>query len=387
MTNKLLIISSYNISSWITKGEIIERYYNPGNIFKEIHLLLLNNDQPNIKLAQGLFGNAKVYVYNLPEPSGFVKKSLGWQPILMQFWAKKAVKIAETIQPSIVRCQGINLDTYVGTVIKRELSIPFITSLHGNPDVDYYRGRLAKNWKERMLGSLMGRLEKYCLKYIDHIVAVYTPIIPYLKKNKFKNYSVIHNVVAINALCKKNNNLEKQNVKLLCVGRQTHLQKNPENIIRAIADMENTTLTLIGDGELHEPLQELAKKLGCQDRVKFYRQMMNSKILKLMTESDLYVYHSINYEISKGCIEAALIGLPVILNNRFKNPAQELLDAGFLLVEDTPEAYAAAISELILNKKKREGIAKSAHSYALQNWSPEITEKKLVDLYKRYLPQ
>jgi len=368
MTKKLLIISSYNISSWITKGEIIERYYNPGNIFEEIHLLLLNNDQPNIELAQALFGNAKVYVYNLPEPLGFVKKSLGWQPILMQLWANKAVKIAKTIQPSIIRCQGIYLDTYIGAVIKRKFSIPFITSLHGNPDVDYYRGRLAKNWKERILGFLMGRLEKYCLKYIDHIIAVYTPIIPYLEKNKFKNYSVIHNVVGINASYKKNNSIQKSAVKLLCVGRQTSLQKNPENIIRAVAAIKNTTLILIGNGEIHETLKDLAHTLGCKDRIIFHKHMINSEILNLMNESDIYVYHSINYEISKGCIEAALVGLPVILNNRFGQPAQELVDAGFLLVDDTPEAYATAILDLISDDKKREAIAKNSHLHALQYW-------------------
>ena len=65
-----------------------------------------------------------------------------------------------------------------------------------------------------------------------------------------------------------------------------------------------------------------------------------------MYNSDIYIYHSINYEIIKSCIEASILGIPVIVNNRNENPAKELVEAGFILVEDSPEGYMKGIKEL-----------------------------------------
>ena len=45
----------------------------------------------------------------------------------------------------------------------RKLNIPFVLSLHGNPDIDYLRGRLAKSLKGWLSGQLIKQLESYCL--------------------------------------------------------------------------------------------------------------------------------------------------------------------------------------------------------------------------------
>ena len=34
---------------------------------------------------------------------------------------------------------------------------------------------------------------------VSHVIAVYSPIVPYLEKHKVKNYSLIYNVVALEA--------------------------------------------------------------------------------------------------------------------------------------------------------------------------------------------
>ena len=115
----------------------------------------------------------------------------------------------------------------LATEIKRKLNIPFVLSLHGNPDIDYLRGRLAKSLKGWLSGQLIKQLESYCLKHVSHvIVLVYSPIVPYLEKHKVKNYSLIYNVVALEA--KKKNTIQhfkKKKLNLLCVGRQTFYKK------------------------------------------------------------------------------------------------------------------------------------------------------------------
>ena len=385
MKKKLLVILSDYISSWIHKGEVGVRYYNPGNYFDEVHFLFTNDDKVDPLLLRPMVGDAQIYVHNYPEPTGFFRKTLGWHPYLMRTWAKGALKLIQEISPNIVRCHGLFLNTFLAAELKKNTNIPVITSLHGNPDVDYLRGRLANNFKEKIIGKCQERLEKYCLKNMDHVIAVYSPIVPYLIKHKVKSYSVVHNVVAHNAVAKQNYDIDPTKVKLLCVGRQTISQKDPKNIIRAVAQTKSYHLTLVGDGDLHAGLNELAVQLDCADRIKFIRNLDNKSILELMRASDIYIYHSINYEISKGCIEAALIGLPIILNDRFGEPAEELVDAGFILVEDTPEAYSLALNNLVYDDELRKYTAKNSKAYALAHWAPEVTESKVVDIYKEYM--
>lgn len=385
MTKKLLIISSENISSWISKGENAPRYFNPGNFFEEVHILLINNDHPDLSLVQPLVGEAKLFIYNHPEPDNFFKKTLGWQPILMKKWANLAVEMVIKIHPTLVRCYGLHINALLALQIKQKLKIPFITSLHGNPDIDYLRGRLGLTLKDKIIGKCQEQLEMHCLKYVDHVIAVYSPIEPYLQKHRVKSYSIIHNVVGHGAEIKQNYNIDPNYINLICVGRQTILQKDPTNIIKAISQIPNTYLTLVGDGDLHNGLIELSITLGCKNRIKFIKSIENKKLFTLMKNSDFYIYNSINFEISKSCIEAALIGLPVILNNRFGKPAQELVDAGFYLVEDSPAAYKECIEKLVNDQEYRVNLAKNSHQYSLKNWAPNITEQKIVDLYSRFV--
>lgn len=383
MNKRLLIISSDYISAWVKKGEVVPRYYNPGNLFDEVHIMMTNDDKPALKLVQPMVGDAKLFFYNYPEPDGFFKRTFGWHPFLMKMWSDGAIELAKIINPHLVRCYGLHLNTFLGVMMKKTLGVACITSLHGNPDVDYLRGRLAKAWKDKIIGLLQERLEKFCLKRLDHVIAVYTPIESYLKKHSVKNYSIIHNVVGMGAIEKQHYGIQGP-LKLLCVGRQTYLQKDPTSIIKAISSIEGVQLTLIGDGDLHDSLKQLVDQLGCQHRVTFIRSLENSKILEIMQQADIYVYHSINYEISKTCIEAALVGLPIIANDRNNNPAEELCSAGFYLVNDTAEAYKEAILYLSHDHKKRKKLAQSSHAYAKKHWAPEITELKLMNLHKQY---
>ena len=385
MTKKLLVIVSEKISSWIEKGEVAPRYYNPGNLFDEVHIMMTHDDKPDPLLVQPMVGTARLFLHNHPEPENFFKKTLGWQPFLMKQWANEAVNVVKKIKPDLVRCHGLHLNTFLGAKIKQALKIPFLTSLHGNPDIDYLRGRLAKDLKDKIVGKCQEKLEKFCLRFLDHVIAVYSPIEPYLKKNKVKSYSVIHNVVGLGLSKKQDYSINPEKINLLCVGRQTYLQKDPANIIRAISFLKSAHLTLVGDGDLHDGLVNLARDLGCDHRVTFIRTMNNKDLILLMKDVDIYIYHSINYEISKSCIEAALVGLPIILNNRFDEPAQELKDAGFCLVKDSPETYTEGLEKIISDGDFRKKLASYSNEYALQNWAPEITEKKLVGLYKKYL--
>ena len=138
--SKIMVIIPDVLSSIINKGEVTERYYNPGNYFSEVHIVLTNNDCPNINEVQKMAGNAKLFIYNLPDAKIMFFLSLGWRPLLLKWWLNKAIELAKQIQPDIIRCHAAQLNSFAAAKIKKELGIPYVVSLHINPDEDV-RGR------------------------------------------------------------------------------------------------------------------------------------------------------------------------------------------------------------------------------------------------------
>ena len=70
MNGRLMVIVPDRVSDFLEKGEVVDRYYNPGNLFEEVHLVLVNDDRPDPAFLQRLAGTARVYVHNLPGGQG-----------------------------------------------------------------------------------------------------------------------------------------------------------------------------------------------------------------------------------------------------------------------------------------------------------------------------
>jgi len=380
-----MVILIDRLSVIASKGELTPRYYNPGDVFDEVHFLLLNDDRPNAPALQPATGRAKIFVHNLPAGPLLFMATLAWTPFLLRLWTRRVVNLAKTIRPHLIRSYGNWLNGFAGAEIKRQMNIPFIISLHGNPDVDYYRGRRAKTMRHHIYGWACERIEKIALSFADFVIAVYSPIVPYLEKHRVAGFAVIQNAISRDCAPKENYGLDRNNVKLLCVGRQDIMEKDPSAILEAMSELPHTSLTIIGRGSLHDILKQKAQNLGVNDRVTFIPAMPNQDILNLMRTSDIYVYSSDNYEISKTTIEAALTGLPIILNDRNGDPAKELRNGNFMLVENTKEGFRRAIAHLIDNDEERERRGREGRNYALKELNPVVSETRVADIYKKYL--
>ena len=95
---------------------------------------------PDMGMVQKTVGRAQPFVYNLPATKALFVRTLGWCPWLLHGWAQKAVQLAREIQPQLIRCHGPFLNAFVAYRIKQELGIPYLVSMHINPDEDI-RGR------------------------------------------------------------------------------------------------------------------------------------------------------------------------------------------------------------------------------------------------------
>ena len=383
---RLFVIIPDRLSLLVSKGEVTPRYYNPGNLFREVHIILTNDDRPDPAGVQRMVGDAKLAIHNLPATTGTFARSLGWRPSLLRGWAGPAVQLANELAPQLIRCHGNNLNAYAALQIKRALGIPYVISLHGNPDVDYNRGRLARTWQRKLAGVAIEAVEIAAIRNADFVVPVYSPIVPYLQKHGVSRYEVIYNAVDCVRPAKTDYSIGDR-IKAICVGRQESLQKDPSPIIEAIAGLPSIDLTVIGDGDLHEGLHALAQRAGMADRVRFIRRMPNTQVLDEMAASDIYVYCSENWEISKTCIEASLLGLPIVLNRRRGELADELVGDHVLAVEPSANGYREALERLISDGAMRERLGRNAARVAQAHWHPDVMESRYVDIYRRLFRQ
>jgi glycosyltransferase involved in cell wall biosynthesis len=378
---RLFVIVPDRLSALVSKGEVTQRYYNPGNLFREVHLFMTNDDRPDPAGVQPMVGDARLAIHNLPADTGTFVRSLGWRPALLRQWAAPAVQFAETQRPDLIRCHGNNLNAFAALEIKRALGVPYAISLHGNPDVDYNRGRLGRTWQRKLAGIAIESVEIAAVKNADVVLPVYSPIVGYLKKHAVEHYEVVYNVVDCSHAIKTSYGIGDR-VKAICVGRQESLQKDPSPIIEAVAQVPRIDLTLIGDGDLHDGLRALAERLGVSGRVRFIRRMPNAQVLNEISAADIYVYCSDNWEISKTCIEASLMGLPIVLNKRRGGLADELIGDHVLAVEQSAQSYRECLERLVADESARAHLGRQAAGIAHQRWHPAIMEARYVDIYR-----
>lgn len=375
---RLLVVIPDRITDILVKGEYPPRYYNPGNGFDDVHLLLMNDDRPDPARVQAIVGDAKVTVHNFA-PASFDET---WFRVpRLREWARDAVGIARSIAPDLIRAYGHYTSTFAAAEMKRALGVPLVVSLHGNPDVDYYRGRLATTWRQRFEGWLSRPYEVASLRAADMVLPVYSPIVPYLRSIGVTRYEVVYNVVGL-GLAPRQDYPDKPHWRALCVGRQTRDQKNPAPIIEALQGLPNVSLDLVGDGPLHDGLKSLASRCGVGDRVTFHPAMENAAVLDLMRQADLFVYQSDNYEISKGTMEASLAGLPVVLNHRRGGLADEISEGPYCIVSNDAAGYREGIRRIVTDGAKRADLGRRTAAYAHERWHPAAMEARVVAISK-----
>ena len=62
--NRLLVCVPDRITDILVKGEYQPNYYNPGEFFDEVHILMTNDDRPDLQALQRTVGRARLFTHN-----------------------------------------------------------------------------------------------------------------------------------------------------------------------------------------------------------------------------------------------------------------------------------------------------------------------------------
>jgi glycosyltransferase involved in cell wall biosynthesis len=151
-------------------------------------------------------------------------------------------------------------------------------------------------------------------------------------------------------------------------------RKGVEQLVRAMKDVEDKTLRVVGDGEQKEELEELTKELGIEDRVIFEGYVDHNDLPRYYERAGWFIHPGKWPEpFGRTILEAMQMKAAVIATNR-GGPKDVLPEDQ--LVEDVSEIKDK------LENLDREKVIKEQDN-RLEKYSPEKVVSEFLKVYKK----
>ena len=178
--------------------------------------------------------------------------------------------------------------------------------------------------------------------------------------------------------------LADEDIVIGCVGRLVAL-KNHQLMIRMLAQLTPThprlKLVIVGYGELHEQLLDLARQHGVHERVLITGR--RSDVSDLLAGFDIFALPSLTEGVSIALLEACASGLAVIASRVGGNP--DIVTHGqtglLVPVDDLPETLAA-VQALISDQPLRQRMGATAQQWVQEHASSQALVRAYDGFYR-----
>lgn len=374
----LLILLAEPISGWVSKGEIIPNYLNPGDVFEKIAIFTLTDEVIEDSVMNLLVGGAAYSIKSFPAGKSLFFRTFGWRPFLLKRWINPMLDSARVINPDLIRCYSAHLNIEIGRRLKNYLNIPLVVSLHSLPEESLFvHPRFLKN---AIANMALRQIRKLGLRSADVILPVYSSIVPYLERINLSNFKIAYNMTNPTKINAKQSYKVSSPLNVIWTGREID-GKDPTNIVKAILAIEGFHLTLIGDGEKHSRIRDLITNHHDFSKFTLIKSMDNGQLCRMLSECDIFVANCNLPGIPKTVIEAMLTGAPILINRNTKYFVAEINNENSYQVEDSVAGYLSGFRHLSSDYNLRERTGNSGREYAEQHFSPRETENVFADTY------
>lgn len=141
---------------------------------------------------------------------------------------------------------------------------------------------------------------------------------------------------------------------VVALGRLAH-QKNYEVLIRAARQLQDVRISIVGGGPEEGRLRSLIDACGVADRVTLHGSMSREKALTMLALADVFVQMSRFEGHSLALIEAAKLGIPLVVSNipvQVEGISDEQGCAcGVLVEQDDDTGLASALKRLLADDR------------------------------------
>ncbi|TPV33842.1 glycosyltransferase family 4 protein [Paucihalobacter ruber] len=203
-------------------------------------------------------------------------------------------------------------------------------------------------------------------------------------------YSIITPAIDITAYQQRITNTEPGSViSILSVGR-LHYIKGFMDTLEALAIFKQNypahrfQYSIIGSGELYEPLMFAIHQLGLSKEVKLMGVQPHEAVLNAMRTSDIYIQYSHSEGFCNAVLEAQASGCLCIVSDGGALP-ENVVDGitGFVVPKREPHSLAQALLKAIeLSDQEREYIITNAGTRIEQAFSLKAQQEKFTAFYQ-----
>jgi len=284
----------------------------------------------------------------------------------------QAVRARRNFEPQVVHAHWWFPSGVVGTWVGGLAHVPLVTTLHGT-DV-----RLARS--VGVAKPLFGHVLK-------HSAAV-TTVSHWLKDETEALVPGVHPIVApmpvSTDLFVPGNSRDPR--RLLFVGRLTP-QKGLEHLLHALSTMKTqASLDIVGDGPSRASLEELAKELGVQTRVRWHGQVAQSELPRLYQSAAALVVPSAEEGLGLVAVESLLCETPVVAFD--SGGLRDIIQhdrTGLLVKPGDRAALASALDDLLSRDGRGSDLGRAGRLYALSAFAPESAARRYAEIYRQVL--
>ena len=156
------------------------------------------------------------------------------------------------------------------------------------------------------------------------------------------------------------------------------MEKNVELALDALARSPDLRLAIVGEGPHRAALEERARRLGVDARVRFVGTIARERLPDVYASVDAFVFPSTTDTQGLVLAEALAAGLPVIAAES-EASRDVLVGAGRLVAAD-PDALAQAICGALA-----EGRDQSAVHLAFSRFTVDMQTRRILELYREVL--
>lgn len=159
-----------------------------------------------------------------------------------------------------------------------------------------------------------------------------------------------------------------------------HSQKGHVYLLEAAALLPDALFVLAGDGPERASLEERARKLGIQTRVRFLGQRQDIPLL--LASCDLFVLPSLYEGLPISVLEAMAAGKPLVATD-IGGTKEAVINGvtGFLVPPENPTELAAAIRTLLSDQGLAARLAEAGRARAIQEFSSDAMVRGTCRVY------
>lgn len=234
------------------------------------------------------------------------------------------------------------------------------------------------------LKRIIEKIDIYIMNKVDAVIIVNESRLEQIKKSKPKELLIIHNSPKKKKyeIC-KNLSSKPKRIRFAYVGILGEGRMLKE-ILNVFIKNNNIELHIGGFGELEEYIYECSRK---SDNIKFYGRLEYDRVIKLESECDILfaIYDprvtNHRYASPNKLYEAMMLGKPIIVCEN--TGIDELIKKKKIgeVIEFSEEGFADGINRIIERKEEWPKIEKEMKRLFENEYSWEIMEERLIDLY------